>query len=115
MQKLCQNTAKLITIPPKPRKYERKAMRKTFLILMTTAAVLSGCSWETYRNENGKTAVRQKYPVGTPVYYQDGSYSKNMNYNQYRPERHAVLPNQTDGSEQGVRGQNWQKPKFQNR
>lgn len=38
-----------------------------------------------------------------------------MNYNQYRPERHAVLPDQTDDSEQGVRGQNWQKPKFQNR
>ena len=115
MQKLCQNTAKIITIPPKPRKYERKAMRKTFLILMTAAALLSGCAWETYQDGNGKTAVRQKYPAGTPVYYQDGSYSKNMNYNQYRPERHAVLPDQTDDSEQGVRGQNWQKPKFQNR
>ena len=90
-------------------------MRKTFLILTTAAALLSGCAWETYQDGNGKTAVRQKYPAGTPVYYQDGSYSKNMNYNQYRPERHAVLPNQTDGFEQGVRGQNWQKPKFQNR
>ena len=78
MQKLCQNTAKLITIPPKHRKYERKAMRKTFLILMTATAVLSGCSWETYRNENGKTAVRQKYPAGTPVYYQDGRDRKSV-------------------------------------
>lgn len=70
-------------------------MRKTFLILTAAAALLSGCAWETYQDGNGKTAVRQKYPVGTPVYYQDGSYSKNMNYNQYRPERHAVLPDQT--------------------
>lgn len=100
---------------PYPPKIRKNVMRKTFLILMTAAALLSGCAWETYQDGNGKTAVRQKYPAGTPVYYQDGSYSKNMNYNQYRPERHAVLPDQTDGSEQDVRGQNWQKPKFQNR
>ena len=33
-------------------------MRKLALIL-TAAAVLAGCSWETYTNESGRTAVRQ--------------------------------------------------------
>ncbi|WP_308033800.1 spore cortex protein [Neisseria bergeri] len=90
-------------------------MRKTFLILMTAAALLSGCAWETYQDGSGKTAVRQKYPAGTPVYYQDGSYSKNMNYNQYRPERRAVLPDQTGNNTDEEHRQHWQKPKFQNR
>lgn len=69
-------------------------MRKTFLFLTAAAALLSGCAWETY---------------------QDGSYSKNMNYNQYRPERHAVLPNQTGNNADEEHRQHWQKPKFQNR
>ena len=67
-------------------------MRKLALIL-TAAAVLAGCSWETYTNESGRTAVRQKYATGTPIVYQDGTYSKNMNYNQFRPERRAVQSN----------------------
>ena len=86
-----------------------------YFALFTVMAVLTGCSWETYKNSQGQTTLRQKYPTGTAVSYEDGTYSRNMRNNQYRPERHAVLPNQTDGSEQGVRGQNWQKPKFQNR
>jgi len=85
-------------------------MRKLALIL-TTAAVLAGCSWETYTNESGRTAVRQKYATGTPIVYQDGTYSKNMNYNQFRPERRAVQSNQAEHAE---RGQNWQKPQFAN-
>lgn len=82
-------------------------MRKTFLILTVSAALLSGCAWETYQDGNGKTAVRQKYPAGTPVYYQDGSYSKNMNYNQYRPERRAVLPDQTGNNADEEHRQHW--------
>ncbi|EFH22252.1 hypothetical protein NEIPOLOT_01979 [Neisseria polysaccharea ATCC 43768] len=35
-------------------------MRKTFLIMMTAAALLSGCAWETYQDGSGKTTVRQK-------------------------------------------------------
>ena len=89
-------------------------MRYTALIL-ATAAALTGCTWETYQNESGHTSLRPKYEKGTRIYYEDGTYSRDMRYNQYRPERHAVLPDQTDDSEQGVRGQNWQKPKFQNR
>lgn len=88
-------------------------MRKLALIL-TTAAVLAGCSWETYTNESGRTAVRQKYATGTPIVYQDGTYSKNMNYNQFRPERRAVQSNQADHDEHGERGQHWQKPQFAN-
>lgn len=115
MQKLCQNAAKIITIPAQTPKIRKNVMRKTFLVLMTAAALLSGCAWETYQDGSGKTAVRQKYPVGTPVYYQDGSYSKNMNYNQYRPERRAVLPDQTGNNADEEHRQHWQKPKFQNR
>lgn len=115
MQKLCQNAAKIITIPAQTPKIRKNVMRKTFLFLTAAAALLSGCAWETYQDGNGKTAVRQKYPVGTPVYYQDGSYSKNMNYNQYRPERHAMLPNQTGNNADEEHRQHWQKPKFQNR
>ena len=83
-------------------------MRKLRLIL-TAAAVLAGCSWETYTNESGRTAVRQKYATGTPIVYQDGTYSKNMNYNQFRPERRAVQSNQADHAEHGEPGQHWQK------
>ena len=88
-------------------------MRKLALIL-TAAAVLAGCSWETYTNESGRTAVRQKYATGSPIVYQDGTYSKNMNYNQFRPERRAVQSNQADHAEHGERGQHWQKPQFAN-
>ena len=69
-------------------------MRKLALIL-TAAAVLAGCSWETYTNESGRTAVRQKY-------------------NQFRPERRAVQSHQADHAEHGERGQHWQKPQFAN-
>ena len=88
-------------------------MRKLALIL-TTAAVLAGCSWETYTTESGRTAVRQKYATDTPIVYQDGTYSKNMNYNQFRPERRAVQSHQADHAEHGERGQHWQKPQFAN-
>ncbi|STZ77136.1 spore cortex protein [Bergeriella denitrificans] len=80
-------------------------MRYALLIL---AAALSGCAWETYQNAEGKTALRPKYEAGTRVYYQDGSYSRNMNYNQYRPEQHAVKPERE--VEHDVRGTTWEKP-----
>lgn len=37
-------------------------MRKTFLILTVSAALLSGCAWETYQDGNGKTAVPNAAP-----------------------------------------------------
>ena len=41
-------------------------------------------------------------------YYEDGSYSRNMQYNQYRPEPHAVKPGMSEPAE--VRGANWDEP-----
>lgn len=61
-------------------------MRYTALIL-AAAAALTGCTWETYQNESGHTSLRPKYEKGTRIYYEDGTYSRDMRYNQYRPER----------------------------
>ncbi|VEJ22145.1 spore cortex protein [Neisseria animaloris] len=77
------------------------------IVLLLAFSALGGCSWETYRTADGHTALRQKYETGTPVYYQDGSYSRNMRYNQFRPEQRAVTKN---GEAAEVRGTNWQKP-----
>ena len=61
-----------------------------YFALFTVMAVLTGCSWETYKNSQGQTTLRQKYPTGTAVSYEDGTYSRNMRNNQYRPEQHAI-------------------------
>lgn len=63
-----------------------------YLAMILAVVSLAGCTWETYQNADGKTELRPKYEKGTRVYYEDGSYSRNMNYNQYRPEQHAVKP-----------------------
>ena len=84
-------------------------MRYTALIL-AAAAALTGCTWETYQNESGHTSLRPKYEKGTRIYYEDGTYSRDMRYNQYRPEQHAILPDgsvKSDSDE--VRGTHWQK------
>ena len=79
-----------------------------YLLPLALLAALSACSWETYQNSEGRTALRQKYPAGTGVAYQDGTYSRNMRNNQSRPEQHAVLPAHAD-HEQEVRGTHWEK------
>ena len=79
-----------------------------YFTLFTVMAVLTGCSWETYKNSQGQTALRQKYPTGTAVSYEDGTYSRNMRNNQYRPEQHAILPVRS-AEEQEVRGTHWEK------
>lgn len=79
-----------------------------YFALFTVMAVLTGCSWETYKNSQGQTALRQKYPTGTAVSYEDGTYSRNMRNNQYRPEQHAILPAHS-AEEQEVRGTHWEK------
>ena len=79
-----------------------------YLAFAIAAIVLAGCSWETYQNAEGRTSWRQKYESGTRVYYQDGSYSRNMQYNQYRPEQHAVKPGVAEPAD--VRGTSWQQP-----
>ncbi|MDO5069347.1 spore cortex protein [Neisseria sp. Dent CA1/247] len=77
------------------------------LALFAALAILAGCSWETYQTADGHTALRQKYESGTPVVYQDGTYSRNMRHNQFRPEQRAVIRHH---SEQDIRGTRWQKP-----
>ena len=79
-----------------------------YFALFTVMAVLTGCSWETYKNSQGQTALRQKYPTGTAVSYEDGTYSRNMRNNQYRSEQHAILPARS-AEEQEVRGTHWEK------
>ncbi len=79
-----------------------------YFALFTVMAVLTGCSWETYKNSQGQTSLRQKYPTGTAVSYEDGTYSRNMRNNQYRPEQHAILPARS-AEEQEVRGTHWEK------
>lgn len=82
-------------------------MRYTALIL-AAAAALTGCTWETYQNESGHTSLRPKYEKGTRIYYEDGTYSRDMRYNQYRPERRTLKP--LHGDQENVRGTTWNKP-----
>ena len=79
-----------------------------YFALFTVMAVLTGCSWETYKNSQGQTTLRQKYPTGTAVSYEDGTSSRNMRNNQSRPEQHAILPARS-AEEQEVRGTHWEK------
>lgn len=79
-----------------------------YLALIIAALATAGCTWETYQNAEGHTSLRQKYEKGTRVYYQDGSYSRNMQYNQFRPEQHAVKPEVSEPAD--VRGTSWQTP-----
>ena len=51
---------------------------------------LSACSWNTYTKADGSTGFKAANTVQQGVYYQDGTYSSNMNYNQYRPVRHTL-------------------------
>ena len=78
------------------------------LACVTAILLLGACSWETYQNEQGKTSLRPKYEAGTRVYYEDGSYSRNMRYNEYRPEPHVLKP-ASEGT-QKVNGAHWQNP-----
>ncbi|MCS4533943.1 spore cortex protein [Neisseria montereyensis] len=77
--------------------------------LLAVFSLLSACSWETYQKADGHTALKPKYQPGTPVVYQDGTYSRNMRYNQFRPEQRAVTP---DNNTENVRGTNWEAPSF---
>lgn len=69
----------------------KKTLLPLFALLFLLPAV-NACTWTTYTDENGKTALRQKYPAGTPVYYEDGTYQRNQRYNEYRPMQKTVTP-----------------------
>lgn len=64
---------------------------KTLMLTLIATLVLTGCTWETYQNSDGRTAVRQKYPTGTGIYYRNGAASQNTHYHQHRPEPHAII------------------------
>lgn len=76
---------------------------------LVAVLLLGACSWETYQDDQGKTSLRPKYESGTRVSYEDGSYSRNMRYNEYRPEPHVLKPE--SGKAHNVDGANWQGPK----
>lgn len=65
---------------------------KTLSLLLLAVLPLSACTWETYENAQGQTRLRQKYPVGTGMYYTEGAASQNTHYHGLRPMPHAVLP-----------------------
>lgn len=64
---------------------------KFAFLAATTALLLSACTWETYETANGGTSLRQKYPMGTGIYYTNGAASQNTHYHQGRPEQHAII------------------------
>lgn len=53
---------------------------------------LSACTWETYQNADGRTALRQKYPAGSGVYYSNGAASQNTHFHANRPVQHVIVP-----------------------
>ena len=65
----------------------------TLFCLALACSLAAACTWETHQTENGGTALRQKYPNGTGVYYTNGAASQNTLYHSARPEPHAILPN----------------------
>lgn len=64
---------------------------KNTLIFFFLLGSLAACSWVTY-DDNGRTRVRPKYPVGSSVIYEDGTYARDHRYNQYRPQAHVLEP-----------------------
>lgn len=70
-------------------------------------AALSGCSWETYQNAEGHTALRPKYEAGARVVYQDGSYARDQRYNSLRPQQHVIEPGKAAATTEAPRT-HWQ-------
>lgn len=56
---------------------------------LTAVLWLASCTWVSY-DDNGHTRWRQKYPTGTPTYYEDGTYQKDHRYHEHRPMQRAV-------------------------
>lgn len=69
---------------------------RTLMLTLTAAFILSGCTWETYQTDSGKTALRPKYPTGTGIYYTEGAASQNTHYHHGRPRQHAIIPEKND-------------------
>ncbi|QMT32422.1 hypothetical protein H3L97_02635 [Alysiella filiformis] len=69
---------------------------KLLCCTLLAGAALSACTWETYQKDNGATALRQKYPAGTGVYYTNGAASQNTHYHGNRPQQHAIVPQKSE-------------------
>ena len=63
-------------------------MKKLFAFLAVT--LLASCTWVSY-DDNGQTRWRQKYPTGTPTYYEDCTYQRDHRYHGHRPIQKAVI------------------------
>lgn len=66
--------------------------------LTATLLALAGCTWETYQDQSGHTALRPKYEAGTRVAYEDGTYARDQRYNNLRPVPHAMTPGKPEAS-----------------
>lgn len=62
---------------------------KNTLIFFFLLGSLAACSWVTY-DDHGHTRMRQKYPTGSAIVYEDGTYARDHRYNQYRPQAHVL-------------------------
>lgn len=60
------------------------------VISIMLVLLVGACSWETYQDARGYTHLRQKYPMGSGVYYTKGAASQNTHYHDFRPEPHVV-------------------------
>lgn len=80
-----------------------------YVIALLITALLSACSWETYQDGHGKIGIRQKHQLGTPVVYQDGTYSKNLNNSEFRPEKIVVNEQTLPKEQHHPRNVQWQK------
>ena len=55
--------------------------------MILTLLLLNSCVLGIYEDENnGNKYLKLKYPIGTPIVYKDGTYSKNYRYNSHRPQ-----------------------------
>ena len=59
---------------------------------LAALAARSGCTWETYQDNGGRTRLRQKYPTGSGIYYTEGAASQNTHFHKDRPVQHAIVP-----------------------
>ncbi|MDO4434060.1 MAG: hypothetical protein Q4B82_05710 [Alysiella sp.] len=62
------------------------------LLAFATVLLLNACAWEFGTNEQGRTQIRQKYPMGTGIYHTEGAASQNTLYHNGRPQQHAIVP-----------------------
>lgn len=63
-----------------------------WIALALVCVGVSACTWETYEKADGGTALRQKYPTGSGIFYTNGAASQNTHYHGNRPQQHVIVP-----------------------